>query len=293
MEPVTAEQVLGEDGAFQEGWQGLAFAEDDPLRTDPTVAATKDVRSMAKRIVDSQKQIGQLTGGRDFAILPKENADPAIYDAEVKAFNTKVGCPNEASGYKLGEMQLPEGLPKNEKLSEHMAGVLHKAGASSAIAAAVHNGYAEFIKTTMDEAANQEKIDDEQASVNLRKALGAAYDSKMASAISAVNAFGNKIDPAEAAAMIKELPSDLFGTQFLAAVGEAIAETPLGQKPADTTGVMTPAETMTEINKIMTDPYYLTATPKDKQRNQAYHDELVQKVNTLFQLRAGKKEKVE
>lgn len=288
---IDAGNFLGENGAFAENWQEQAYGETDPLRSDPTLKNIKDVRTMAKRVVDGQQQIGKLTGGREFAIIPNPNADKESeeHKAEVKAYRAKTGVPEESTGYKLNEMQLPEGLPKNEKLATHMEGVLHKAGASPAVAAAVHNGYAEFIQASVAEAATQEKLDDTEANVALRKALGATYETKIASATTAINAFGNKIDAAEAAKMIQELPYDSFGTQFLALVGEAISETPLGQKPADTTGAMTPADAMTEINKIMTDPYYLTASPKDKPRNQAYHEELVQKVNKLFIVRRATK----
>lgn len=287
MDPITAEQILGENGALQENWQGLAFPDDtDPHKTDPTLANIKDIRSMARQIVSGESQIGKLTSGRDFAILPNENADKESdeYKADVKAYRAKVGCPEESTGYKLNDIPLPEGMPKDEKLALHMEGVLHQAGASNAIAAAVHKGYVEYIKSSLEAAQTQEKLDDQEANVNLRKALGAAYEAKIALATSAINAFGNKIDPAEAAKMIEELPYDSFGTQFLAAVGEVIAEKGLEQKPADASGEITPADARSEFNKLTSDPYYMTSSPPGKPVNVAYHDELIQKGTKLLEI---------
>jgi len=287
MEPVTAEQILGEDGALQDDWQALAFPDDtDPHKTDQTLANIKDIRSMARQVVSGESQIGKLTSGRDFAILPNENADKDSdeYKTEVKAYRAKVGVPPESTGYKLNDIPLPEGIPKDEKLALHMEGVLHEAGASAAVAAAVHKGYVDYIKSALEAVATQEKIDDQEANTGLRKTLGATYESTMALATSAINAFGNKIDPEESAKMIKELPYDAFGTQFLAAIGAAIAETPLGQKPAEPTGAMTPADAKSEFNKLASDPYYITSSPPGKPKNIVYHDELIEKGTKLLEI---------
>ena len=278
MDPVTAEQILGEDGAFQEGWQGLAFPDDtDPLKTNSTLANIKDFRSLAKQVISGESQIGKLTSGREFAILPNETSD----EAEINEFHTKLGRPATAADYKLGEMQLPEGLPKDEKLAAHMGDVLHKAGASAKVAAAVHNGYAEYIKSTLEAQATQEKLDDAEANKNLRAKLGATYDKTLRDIGVMVNAFGNAIDATETANLLAELPNDAFAAQLLGKIAEKFSEGGLSQKAADATGEITPADANAEINKIQSDPYYLIASPKDKPRNQQYHDELIQKVARL------------
>ncbi len=286
-ETIEAAQILGEDGAFQDDWQGLAFPDDtDPLKTDPTLANIKDFRSLARQVVSGESQIGKLTSGRDFAIMPNENSDKESdeYKAEVKAYRAKIGVPEESTGYKLNDIPLPDDIPKDEKLALHMEGVLHKAGASNAVAAAVHKGYVEYIKDTLGAAATQAKLDEQEANVSLRKVLGATYDAKIALAISAINAFGNVIDPKEAAEMIKELPYDVFGTQFLAAVGKVIAEKPPTIKGADPSGVLIPADARSEFNKLTSDPYYMTSSPPGKPVNVAYHDELLEKGTRLLEI---------
>ena len=280
--PVEAGQFLGDDGSFQDGWQGIAFPDDtDPHKTDQTLANIKDFRSMAKMVVSGQKQIGQLTGGRDFAILPNEQSD----EAEIAAFHTKTGRPETAADYKLNEMTLPEGLPKDDKLAEHMADILHKAGASGKIATAVHNGYAEYIKSSLEAADTQDKLDNAAANTELRSKLGSTYDKTLQQIAAVVNAFGNNINPAETAALIKDLPNDSFATQLLGKMAEKlVSEKGLTGIPAPTDGQMTPGDAMSKFNELTSDPYYMTASPKDKTRNQAYHDELVKKGEELMKL---------
>lgn len=280
---IEAGQFLGTDGAFSDNWLEQAYPEGDPMRTDPTLLNTKGVRSMASQLVNSQKQIGQFSGGREFAILPNEQSD----ENEVNEFHNKLGRPATPADYKLSEMQLPEGVPKDDKLAEHMGNLLHKAGASSKLATAVHNGYAEYIKTTMEAAAVQEKLDDANANKDLRAILGAAYDKTLRDIGVMVNAFGNAIDATETAALLAELPNDSFAAQLLGKIAEKFTEGGLTEAAAAATGELTPTAAQEEINKLMADPYYVSATPKDKPRNQALHDQLVAKVQSLFEVKTN------
>lgn len=281
---IDAGQFLGEDGAFSENWLEQAYGETDPMRSDPTLVNTKTVRSMASQLVNAQKQIGQFAGGREFAILPNEQSD----EAEIKEYHKKTGVPDDVAGYLLNDIPVPEGQTKDEKFIEHMGQTMLGAGVPATMAAKMTKGYMDYFQSSLEAAATQDKIDMQVANKELRGMWGAAYDLNMRNAVAAVNAFGREIDAAESDAMIKELPYDSFAAQLLAKAGEVIAEKPLGDKPPDVTGDLTPATAMTEINKIMTDPYYVTDSPKDKPRNKAYHDELVEKAKQLFEIRANK-----
>ena len=282
---IDAGQFLGEDGAFSENWLDQAYGEDDPLRNDPTLKNTKGVRSMASQLVNSQKQLGQLSSGRDFAILPNEQSD----EAEIKEYRTKIGVPESGADYKLNEMQLPEGLGKDDKLAEHMAEVLHKSGTPAKQAAAIYNGYTEYMKTAMEAVATQEKLDDAAANKELRGKLGATYDDTLKNIAAVVNAFGNAIDPAETANLIKDLPNDSFAAQLLGKMAEKlVAEKGLTIEPTVTDGSLTPANAMEKFNELTKDPYYLTASPQDKPRNLAYHEELVRKGTALMELATSK-----
>ncbi len=277
---IDAGQFLGEDGALSENWLEQAYGDADPMRSDPTLRNTKNIRSMASQLVNAQKQLGQLSGGREFAILPNDQSD----DAERATFHTKCGRPETAAEYKLSERPLPEGLPKDEKLAEFMGNVLHKAGAPASLAGAVHDGYAQYIKESLESAATQDKLDDAAANKEIRAKFGAAYEEKMRDAVLAVSTFGAPINAAEADAMIKELPYDSFAAQLLASIGAIISEKGgLHGTPAPA-GTMTPVEAKSEIDKTMRDPYYTNVMPEGKPRNQAYHDQLVNKVAELTKL---------
>lgn len=278
MDPVTADQVLGEDGSLNDNWRDLVFEEDNPLRTDPTLANIKNIRGLAHQIVSGESTIGKMSGGREFVILPNENSD----DAEKAEFRTKMNVPADVAGYGLGDMELPEGLPKNEKLNGVMGAIMHKAGASKETVLAIARGYADYIKESTDEAAQHEKLVDQENDVKLRKLLGGGYDRQMQLAANAANAFGSEIDADETAALIKDLPYMPFYAQLLAKAGAVIAEKKPGEEPIPA-GELTPADLQIEINKIMADPYYVTSRPKDKPFNQAYHEDLVEKVRKLFE----------
>ena len=291
--PVEAGQFLGDDGTFQDGWQGLAFPDDtDPHKTDPTLANIKDFRSMAKMVVSSQKTIGKLSGGREFAVLPNEQSD----EKELNEYHTKIGRPDAAEGYLLSELSLPEGVSKDDKFASHMSKVLFDVGAPKAMGMKIVNGYLEYMKTSLEAAAIQDKLDDQEANKQLRGILGAAYDEKMKDAAMAIRAFGSSINAAEAEEMIKELPYDSFASQLLASVGAIIREKGLKGAPTPVEGELTPANANAEINKIMNDPYYLTDRPQAKDAqgnflhpaNKQYHDELIQKVAKLTELAISK-----
>ncbi len=277
MDPITAEQVMGEDGALNDNWRDFAFEADDPLRTNEGLANIKNIRGMAHQIVSGESTIGKLSGGREFAILPNADSD----EAEVNEYRTKRGVPGTADEYGLKALELPDGLPKNDVLADHMAGILHKAGATKSEAEAIFQGYAEFMKTATDDATAAMTLEDQESNTKLRKLWGAGYENKLALATNAANVFGFEISPEETAALIKELPNDPFSAQLLAKAGEVIAEKGLKQDTVVNEG-LTPAESNIAINKVMSDPYYITASPAGKPVNRALHDSLVEKVQKMF-----------
>lgn len=277
---IDAGEFLGEDGALSDNWLEQAYKADDPMRTNQTLLNTKGVRSMAGQLVNAEKTIGQLSGGRDFAILPNEQSD----EAEIKTYRTKTGVPDEVVGYGLKDMKLPEGTENDEKLSEHMGTILHKAGASSKQAAEIFNGYVDYIKDTMEAAATQDKLDDATANKENRAKLGAAYDKTLRDVTTLVNLFGNAINAEETAAMIKDLPYDSYALQLLGAIASKFDEKTLGIEPDPTSSELTPDTAMAKFNELTKDPYYLTDQPKDKPANKAYHDELIEKGKRLIEI---------
>ncbi len=279
-EPIEASAFLGEDGALQEGWQGIAFPDDDdPHKTNPTLANIKDIQSLARQTVSGESTIGKLSGGRAFAILPNENSTPE----EIVEYHTKTGRPENAEGYGLGK-DWPEGTKVDEKFVAKMSQAMFDAGASGNIGAAVKKAYGEYTTELAATMATEDKITNTKADQQLRSLLGSAYDDKMKLGNLAIQALALPIDPAFAETLTKEMPYDQNVAQMMIKIGEMISEDPgLKEKAAGQT--FTPGDAMAKINEIMADPYYRTDSPKDMPENTKLHLELVQKVNDLFKMR--------
>lgn len=276
--PVEAGQLLGEDGAFQDGWRDLAFPGDEGevLRKDQTLANIKDIRTMAKQVVSGESTIGKLSGGRDFAILPNEQST----DEERNEFHTKCGRPASAEEY--GFDKVPEGTPKDDKFIAKMGQVCFEAGISKTAGAKLMAGYMEYYAGLTKDMDTEEKLGDAEANKQLHTILGSGYDAKKASWEFAIEALARPIDNDFADTLKKEMPYDVFAAQLMAKIGDMISEDQ-GLKDTPSQTGFTPADARSKANEIMTDPYYVTDSPKDKPRNKAYHDELVEKVRRLLE----------
>lgn len=277
--PIEAGQFLGDDGVLQEDWRDHFAEQDADLKDDPTLANVKDIRGMARTIVDGQKTIGKLSGGRNFAILPDENSP----DEEKEAFYTKVGRPKSAEGYEFDKAVLPDGIPTDDALAAKMSQALFGAGASKGIGDAVKKAYIEYITELSEKMATEDKLANAEANKQLHGVLGSAYDAKMASANLAIEAFARPIDNDFAETLKNELPYDAPAAQFMIKVGELVSEDKGLKENAETTG-FTPGDARAKVNEIQANPYYLSEQPADKPRNAALHKQLVEEVARLLKI---------
>lgn len=275
MEGLEAGQFLGEDGAFVDNWRDGAFPGDEnkAIREDSTLTNIKDVRSMARQVVDSQSQIGKLSGGRAFAILPNEHSTTE----EINEFHTKLGRPKTPAEYEYSK--IPDANPK---FVEKMETALHTTGVSKTAATAIAKAYGEFSAENAQAVETEGKIADAQADKAIRTKFGSTYDAEMANANLAIQALAAPISAEYAMKMAEDVKYDLNAAQFLAKVGSLIAEDP-GLKGATGQTGFSPTDARAKANEIMRDnPYYITETPKDKPRNKQAHDEAIQQVADLL-----------
>lgn len=280
-EPIEAGQFLGDDGAFQEDWRDHAFPGDEgaEIRNDPTLANIKDIRTLARQVISGESTIGKMSGGRDFTILPNEQSTPE----EIAAHHTKCGRPESAEGYELNKVEVPEGIPKDEKFIAKMGQVLFDAGISKPAAGIIVKGYNEYSAELLKSMDTEDKLGNAEANKQLHTLLGSGYDKTMASAKVAIEALARPIDNDFAETLLKEMPYDVHAAQFLGKIGEMISEDS-GLKGAPSVEGFTPADARAKANELMSDPYYVTDRPKDKPANKAYHDELVEKVKKLLEV---------
>ena len=277
MEGLESGQILGDDGAFQADWRDQAFPGDEnkEIRENATLSDTKDVRSMARRLVDKESQIAKLSGGRDFTILPNEHSTPE----EIAAHHTKLGRPATAAEYEYSKI---EGA--NPKFVEKMEAALHESGVSKTAATAIAKAYGEFGTENAAAVETEQKIADAKADKAIRDQFGSAYDAEMANANLAITALALPINADFAKQLAEDVKYDLNAAQFLSKIGTMIAEDP-GLKSATGNANFTPSDARAKANEVMSsNPYYVTDQPKDMPRDVAKHNAAILEVKNLLEM---------
>lgn len=283
-EAIEAGQVLGDDGAFQADWLDNAFPGDEhkELRENAVLKDTKDVRSMARRVVDSQSQIGKLTGGRDFAILPNEHSTPEEKDD----FHTKLGRPKTSAEYEYSKI---EGA--DPKFVEKMEAALHASGVSKTASEAIAKAYGEFGVEHAASEATEDKIADAKADKAIRDHFGSTYDAEMTNANLAITALALPIDVEYAKQLSEDVKYDLNAAKFLAKIGGLVAEDP-GLKSATGSANFSPTDARAKASELRNDPYFLSEQPtgpdgKLMPRNKLKHDALIKEIDDLTKMATG------
>ena len=277
MEGIESGQVLGDDGAFQEDWREHAFPGDEnkELRENPTLANTKDVRTMARRLVDGQSQIAKITGGRDYTILPNEHSTPE----EIAEHHTKLGRPAEAKDYEYSK--IPDANPK---FVEKMEAALHSSGVSKSASEAIAKAYGEFGAEHAQAQATEGKIADAKGDKEIRDRLGSTYDTEMANANLAITSLALPIDADYAKDLMEDVKYDSRAQQLLSKIGGMIAEDP-GLKSATGSTNFSPADAKAKAQEIMdTNPYWATDSPVGKPRSVDKHKSAIEEVRNLHEM---------
>tara|TARA_R100000458_G_scaffold59683_1_gene71136 strand:+ start:4231 stop:5082 length:852 start_codon:yes stop_codon:yes gene_type:complete len=242
----------------------------EDLRSDPSLNDIGDVENLAKSYINGQKLIG-----KDRISLPGENAT----DSEISDFYSKIGRPDEAKAYELGDRPaLPEGLEYDEDFEKTFRELAHSSGLSQKQTKAIYDGYHAYI-------AKKSELDGEQGSVQantwleeMKKDFGKAYDERIDLAKRAVEKFGGG-----------ELKDWLNNTgmgnnpmfvKMFANIGELISEGK-GDIPATRQFTMTPQQAQQEIARYNSDKDFMTAYASG---DHSGHAGAVAKMNELFKL---------
>jgi len=134
---LSTDQILEKVGGYQAFLPDTATIEHDGkqvlLRDMPDIKNAKDLATLAKTVVESQREIGRRIR------IPTADAKPE----DVQAFKTKLieagvltaplASPQDYGIVKPADQ--PEGLPWNDELATELATTLHKHGAPKALAA--------------------------------------------------------------------------------------------------------------------------------------------------------------
>ena len=269
--------IVNGDGTFTDDWRDQVFPgeENADIRDNKTLSNIKDIRTLSRQVISGESQIGKLTGGRAFAILPNEHSTAE----EVAEYRTKIGWPKESTEYGLQEM---DGADK--KFAAHMEKTLHDAGAPKGVAEAVAKGYMAYAKEAEEAQATEDKIADAKEDKKIRDTFGSTYDAQIANANLAIDALAAPINAEFAAQLKKDIPFDSNAAQLFAKIGAMIAEDPGLQHQTGSAG-FTPKDALDKANEIMSNnPYYITPSPAGKPYNMEAHKKALEEVQNLFNI---------
>ena len=159
--------MVGEDGVFTDGWQSQL---DESIRGDASLTKYKNVKEMAKGLVNAQRMIG-----KNKIAVPGETST----DSEWEAFHVAGGRPETAGDYNL---QRPEALAE-ELYSTDMASAFqdlaHKMGLSQKQVDAIFEFNNTNIVSGLELQATNAENTLQELKDGLVKQWGGAYDQKI------------------------------------------------------------------------------------------------------------------
>lgn len=218
----------------------------DDIKNHATLTKFKSVVDLAKSHLNAQDMIG-----RKGIILPREGAS----EEEIGDFYNKLGRPETVEGYKLDEVQLPEGVSIDDNIRSEFLKEGHKEGFT--------NKQMNFLlKWQIENMGNKVKLDDEareaevqEIETNLRKEMGNAYEANLSLANKVI---GKYADESTKEFLKEALGHDPRMIRMMIKIGKDMGEDTLGEGTAIMT--KTPGEAQKEISQIRNNskhPYHI------------------------------------
>jgi hypothetical protein len=248
-EPTPAPEPTPEPTA---SWRDSLESAD--LKANPTLERFGSLDDFARSHLELRSTLGS-----DKIAIPGKDAKPEEWDAVF----AKLGRPDTAEGYDLGDWQPPEGVPWNPEVTTAMLGKMHARRLTKDMAQGVLNDYGEM----QQEIWNAHVAEVQQQVEDTKKALqtkwGAAYNPKMEGGKRAALAFIEKAGLSENP-FDQELPDgrlvgDLPGMiELLAAMGEEFGEDE-GAGPVRGRLTQTPEEAQRKLDQLLADPEKMKA----------------------------------
>jgi|TARA_Y100000296_G_scaffold75841_1_gene95926 hypothetical protein len=242
----------------------------EDIRSDPSLKDITDIPNLAKSLINAQGMIG-----KDRIALPSEDAT----DTEMKDFYGKIGRPDEAKAYDLGERPtLPEGLEYDEEFESTFRDVAHKAGLTQKQTKDIYDGYNSYVSKKAELEGENGTVQMNNWVEQMKKDFGKAYDERIDLAQRAIEKFGSG-DVKDWMNSTGMGNNPMFVKMF-ANIGEIVAEGK-GDVPATRQFTMTPQQAQQEISRYNRDTDFMTAYASGDHQG---HTAAVQKMNDLFKL---------
>lgn len=160
----------------------------EDIRNDTALKDIKDVPSLAKSMIHAQKLVGM--DRNKLAAVPSEDADEATWND----FYEKLGRPKTADDYALpvDEKMFNESFQRSEDMEKWYKSTAHKYGLTAKQAAGLYQEYVQWGKGMVDGNGQRLAQMRDQATAELKKEWGAAYDSKFKNAINVIRKFADQ-----------------------------------------------------------------------------------------------------
>lgn len=152
----------------------------EELRDNASLQKYSTVESLAKGYVNASSMLG-----RDKLVMPNS-------DDEWADMYSKLGRPEDATGYKFDEVTMPDGFALDENQLNDFQEKAHSVGLSEKQANELYGWYVGNQSTQFEGMVNSAEEQLIAAQTDLRKAWGNAYDQKFSAAERAVREFGGE-----------------------------------------------------------------------------------------------------
>ena len=229
------------------------------IRDTPVIKETKDITSMAKRLVDSQSMIGK-------SMKMPEDGDTAGWDEVYK----KLGRPDKVDGYVV---EIPEALKdhRNEKMESSFKDAALKIGLNPSQAKVMTDWY--YGQVGEQVVAQAESAKD--AVSQLKHDWGTAFDERLGITERVVDQFGEGEVSADS---IKDKPALI---KLIYNMGKNLLEGKAEGEGGFGTLTMSPKEALEKINTLHRDKEFMDAHGNRKNPG---HQGAVDEMTSLFKM---------
>jgi hypothetical protein len=239
----------------------------EDIRSDASLKDIKDITSLAKGYVNSQKLIGSKLS------IPGEGDEAAwntLYD--------KLGRPVTPDKYEVKRPEIPEGLAYNEDLEKQFLPVAHKIGLNGKQANALIAWQTEMVK----QEAEQYKQGMKTAEEALKKEWGNDYANKVSIAQRIIKDYAGQevVDFLEKT----KLGNNPAFIKFIHEIGSTLVEDGAAPKGGGNGNGISAEGAQQKINTLLADPQF---TSKYFNNRMPGHKEAVAEIFQLRQIVAG------
>ena len=249
-EPVAQETVLGSQVSDNQSTDWRSSLSDE-LKNDSTLANIKDVESAAKTLIHQQKMLGSRIP------MPKT-------DEERSELYTKLGRPNDASGYKVEVPQSHESYFQEDNLNE-FKNVAHNIGLNQSQVDALLNYQLKTIDNDVSKEGSRIAVGKQETENSLKQEWGYDYDKQVRNAKRALEVYG---DPELQQLMQGEAGNNPAVVKFFARIGKDITED-MAKNTQNNTLATSPLDAKAEIDGIYANTNHPYHKPYDKGHKEA------------------------